>query len=119
MRTTCRFLQNQALAQDAQAFRLAVRLYRGADGDVAEVFGVLIGRVVRAQPTFFLQQVKALGFHCSVLEWPIQSPGLEYVDRPEASEHEIEQRIAGLRAVRRSSLASVKKQCLNVLGAGG
>lgn len=111
-------LQNQVLGRDAAAFRLAVRLYAQSDGAVAESFGVLIGRVVRAQPEFFLRQVNESGRPCSDLAWPLRSTGLEYVDRPEASRHESTERAAALRSVKMRSLVRVKKQCLKVLGGG-
>jgi formate-dependent phosphoribosylglycinamide formyltransferase (GAR transformylase) len=77
-------LQNQVLAQDREAFRLAVRLYQAADGGDAEDLGVLLGRTARSQPKFFLREVAALDIRCLDLSSALTSPGLEYVDRTKA-----------------------------------
>ncbi len=105
-------LQNQVLAQDSQAFRLAYRLYQSSDGGLAEDLGALLARTIRAQPQFFLQQVQLLNVPCSKLKWVLNVPGLEYTDRPKAKHYEIEMRKEALRNVTASELAEVRDQCL-------
>ena len=105
-------LQNQVLAQDSQAFRLAYRLYQNADGALAEDLGVLLARTIRAHPKFFLHQVKSLNIPCSKVSWVLNVPGLEYVDRENAQHYEIEMRKKALRGVNAKELVVVRDQCL-------
>jgi hypothetical protein len=102
------------LARDREAFRLAVRLYRAADGGNAEDLGIILGRAARSQPEFFLREVAALNIPCSNLSWPLNSPGLEYVDRMEAQAYEIKQRKEALLSVRVFRLRRARADCLRV-----
>lgn len=108
-------LQNQLFAQDAEAFQLAVRLYRSSDGANAEELGALVGHSVRAHPDFFLRQVARLHIPCSQLSWPLHATGLEYVDRPEASTYESAMRRKALLSVRSKELRRVRDECLRTL----
>jgi|GEM_PF-2007473 len=105
-------LQNQVLARDREAFRLAVRLYRAADGGDAEDLGALLGRTARSQPEFFLRELAAAHIRCSDLSWALNATGLEYVDRPEAKAYEIAQRKNAIRSVRAKKLQHVRTECL-------
>src|SRR5450759_5850586 len=53
-------LQNQVLAQDSQAFRLAYRLYQSANVAESEDLGALLARTIRVHPQFFLRQIMSL-----------------------------------------------------------
>lgn len=105
-------LQNQVMAQDSQAFRLAYRLYQTSDGGLAEDLGALLARTIRAQPQFFLQQIQLLNVPCSKLKWVLNMPGLEYTDRADAQHYEIEMRKKALRSVTTSELVDVRDHCL-------
>jgi hypothetical protein len=106
-------LQNQVLAEDPEAFRLAVRLYRNTDtGGLAEDLGILLGRAIRPHPTFFLREVAALKMPCSQLSWPLNAPGDEYADRPMAQTYEIAMRRKALGGVTSKDLRYVRDDCL-------
>ena len=105
-------LQDQVLAKDPQAFRLAFRLYKSADGALAEELGVILGNTIRAHPSFFLEQVAKLHVPCSELHWPINAAGYEYVDRPRASNYEIRMRAVALKNVKQAELRKVQAECL-------
>lgn len=105
-------LEAQIRAADAQAFRLAYRLYTKADGGLAEELGVMLGRVVRVHPAFFLAQVSALKVQCEKFKWPLNASGLEYVDRIEAQVYEINQRREALKSVTDENLISIRDQCI-------
>lgn len=105
-------LQNQVLAQDVQAFRLAYRLYQSSDGGLAEDLGALLARTIRAHPQFFLRQVVSLNIPCSKLAWVLNTPGLEYTDREDAQHYEIAMRKKALRSVVTEELSEVRNQCL-------
>src|SRR5258708_4737521 len=107
-----KILENQVFAQDAESFRLVVRLLLLANGSEAEDLGVLLGHSVRTHPDFFLRQVAALNIPCRQLSWPLAAPGLEYVDRPAASAYEITMRRKALLSVRSKSLRRVRDDCL-------
>ena len=107
-----RILQNQVLAQDSQAFRLAYRLYQSADVAESEELGALLARTIRVHPQFFLRQIMSLNIPCSKVAWILNVPGLEYVDRPNAQHYEIEMRKKALRGVESSGLSEVRDQCL-------
>lgn len=105
-------LRLQVLAADAQAFRLGYRLYKQADGGLAEDLGVILAGTIRSHPEFVLRQVAALKESCSSFEWVLNTPGLEYVDRPRAVAYELQMRQNALKSVRTSSLIGVRNQCL-------
>src|SRR5262245_13380705 len=71
-------LQDQVLAQDIQAFRLAYRLYVSSDGGLSEDLGALLAKTIRAHPQFFLRQVASMNISCAKLTWVLNNPGLEY-----------------------------------------
>ena len=108
-------LQNQVLAQDAQAFRLAYRLYQSADGGLAEDLGALLARTIRVNPLFFLRQVATLNVPCSKIAWVLNTPGLEYTDLPSASHYEIQMRRKALNGVKVKELSVLRDQCLKAL----
>ncbi len=105
-------LQNQVLAQDGQAFRLAYRLYQSADGGLAEDLGALLARSIRVHPQFFLKQVVLLNIPCSKISWVLNVPGPEYTDRPRARLYEIEMRKKALRGVKTKELSGIRDQCI-------
>ena len=105
-------LQNQILAQDHEAFRLALRLYHAADGGNGEVLGEMLARTIRGHPGFFLAEVAFTAEPCSEFSWILNTPGLEYVDRFEAQAYEISMRKAALRSVRTKVLRRVREECL-------
>jgi len=109
-------LQNQVLAQDGDAFRLAYRLFTSSDGGLAEDLGALLGRAIRVQPQFFLQQIQLLNVSCSDFVWVLNMPGLEYSDRADAQRYEIEMRKEALRSVMTAELVTVRDQCLGQFG---
>ncbi len=105
-------LETQIAAQDSEAFRLGYRLYQSADGGLAEDLGVILSKSIRSHPTFFLQQVNALGGDCSRFRWVLNTPGLEYVDRELARAYEIKMRQVSLHSVKSKSLNKVRDRCL-------
>lgn len=105
-------LQNQVLAQDSQAFILAYRLYKSSDGGLVEDLGALLARSIRVHPQFFLQQVSLLNIPCSKLSWVLNTPGLEYTDRPNAKHYEMSMRKKALRGVQTRELADIRDQCI-------
>jgi hypothetical protein len=105
-------LQNQVLAQDSQAFRLAYRLYQSPDAAESEELGALLARTIRVHPQFFLRQIMSLNIPCSKVAWILNTPGLEYVDRPNARHYEIEMRKKALSSIEASGLSEVRDQCL-------
>jgi len=111
-------LQDQVLAQDKEAFRLALRLYHAQPpGGTAEDLGVLLARTIRPHPSFFLQQLAATGTPCSAMSWVLRAPGLEYVDRPAARRYEIAMRVKALQSVKEKRLRRHRDDCVRVLTA--
>jgi hypothetical protein len=108
-------LQTQIGAQDSDAFRLGYRLYKSADGGLAEELGVILSKAIRSHPTFFLQQVSALGADCSGFRWVVNTPGLEYADRELAAAYEIRMRQVSLRSVKSKNLQRVRDRCLALI----
>jgi len=105
-------LQNQVLAQDSEAFQLAYRLYKSSDGGLAEDLGALLARTIRAHPQFFLQQIALLKVPCTKLAWVLNTPGLEYTDRPNAKNYEMNMRKKALRGVQTRELADIRDLCI-------
>ena len=108
-------LNIQVLAADPQAFRLAFRLYEKSDGGLAEELGAILAGVIRANPEFFLRQVKVLDRRCSDFQWIVNTAGLVYVDRPKARAYEIEKRKFALQSIADSSLFRLRDECASQL----
>jgi hypothetical protein len=110
-------LADQVLAEDPEAFQLAVRLYVQSDAGLAEDLGLLLGRCIRAHPNFFLRQVARSGHTCSDLSLVLNAPGLEYSDKPDAMKYELQGRRAALRTVKNKELRRTRDACLAALTA--
>ena len=108
-------LQTQVAAADSESFRLAFRLYQSADGGLAEELGTILAGAIRSHPRFFLQQVVVLDRTCQPFKWALNSPGLEYADRPDAAAYELSARLASLNSVEDRELASVRANCVRLL----
>ena len=110
-------LRLQIQAGDAKAFQLGYRLYAKSDAHLAEELGGMLAKSIRVNPRFFLEQVSALKLQCSALHWVLNTPGLEYVDRPAAQAYEIQMRIKALKGVTDKALSNLRDQCLDEIDA--
>jgi len=108
-------LRLQVVAADPAAFGLAYRLDETSDGALAEELSAILADAIRPNPAFFLAQVKALDQPCA--KFNVDVAGLEYVDRPDAQQYELEMRRQALASVASPSLAGVRDECLARLGA--
>lgn len=110
-----RVLETQVQAADRQAGRLAFRLLRKADGHIAELLCVMLGRLIRSEPALFLAEAGAANLEPSLLGQVVAAVGPEYVDRPRARRYEIECRIAALESVRDARVKEQREACVKVL----
>ncbi len=108
-------LQNQVLAGDVEAFRLAYRLLQKADGGLAEDLTMILSHTIRVRPAFFLRELSMLQPNARSLESILLMPGLEYVDRSEAQRYEIDMRIKAIESVSDETLKSYRDKCLQIL----
>jgi len=108
-------LRNQVLGGDREAFRLAYRLRQNADGGLLEELTMVLSRVIRTRPDFFLEEMSTLRPDRTALEVILLMPGLEYVDRLEARRYEILMRRKALAAVSHKSLRAFRDTCLEIM----
>ena len=108
-------LQTQVLAGDANAFQLAFRLYEKADGGLAEELGVILSKTIRTNPSFFLRQIALIDPSCKRFQWILNTPGLEYVDRPKAAKYEVEMRKKALSSVTGKAPVLLARRCRNLI----
>jgi len=108
-------LRIQVLAGDVEAFRLTYRLLVQADGGLLEELANILGRSIRSEPALFLREVASLRPDEKILEFILSSPGLEYVDRPEAQRYEIEMRRRALAGIKNAELTNIREHCLALM----
>jgi hypothetical protein len=108
-------LRNQVLGGDHESFRLAYRLILQSDGALAEELTMVLSHSIRPNPTFFLKHISKLKPNKIVLNKILLMPGLEYVDRFEARQYEIDMRRNALAGVTDVSLISYRDYCLEIM----
>lgn len=107
-------VERQVLSRDPNAVRLAFRLKTIADGAFAEDLDVLLGRLIRIDPTLFLQQLKEHG-RVNRLDGLVGNLGDPYVDRFDAQRLEIQKRIGALKSVSDPALKELADRCIQEL----
>jgi hypothetical protein len=123
-------LEVQMDAGDREAVRLAFRLYSEADGHYAETLDIMLGRLVRINPTLFLEEVQyqhnaprrrwgppglpPRGLD-GVVSGLLGNYGFPYVDRMRAHVYETERRIAALDSVTDPDLRQLRDSCVEIL----
>lgn len=110
-------LEVQVISCDREAVRLAFRLVPQMDGLLAEIIDFMLGRLIRINPTLFLQELKNHGEGVPSLGHHVSNFGEVYVDRWQAKEYEAEQRIQSLQTVVDSDLAEIRDECIAELRA--
>jgi hypothetical protein len=111
-------LQDQIIGGDSEAFRLAYRLREEAQGGLLEELTILLSRVIRARPEFFLKEMSGLQPTEEVLKGVLLMPGQEYVDRLTAQKYEIKMRTQSLAAVKTKKLIKFRNRCIKILEKG-
>jgi hypothetical protein len=107
-------LKRQVLSRDPNAVRLAFRLKTIADGAFAEDLDILLGRLIRIDPTLFVRQLKEYG-KVNRLDGLVGNLGDAYVDRFDAQRLEIKKRIRALESVSDPALKELADQCIKEL----
>jgi hypothetical protein len=111
-------LEEQVIACDQEAVRLAFRLLQESDGHYAETLCKMLGRLVRINPKLYLEECKrAKSFTPELFPGLLMFPEA-YIDRPMAHEYEREARIKALSKVKKLSLRSIRNEALAALQEG-
>jgi hypothetical protein len=108
-------LKIQVLAGDREAFRLTYRLILKSDGGPLGELIAILAHSIRPNPEFFLREMATLKPHPQGLKSILLMPGLEYVDRRNAQDYEIEMRRKALASVKNEDLRSIRDQCLKLM----
>ena len=108
-------LQRQVLSRDPTAVDLAFRLKNVADGAFAEDLDVMLGQLIRIDPSLFLRSLKSAPHQLRTLSGLVGNFGDPYVDKPEAQAFEAEKRIRALQTVADPHLAGVREKCVEAL----
>ena len=101
-------LEAEVSAQDRSAVRLAFRLH--APGHYEETICVMLGRLIRANPRLFLEELKAAG-----IQDIVGNLGFGFVDRDQAQRFEVDARINALKRVTDPSLKATRDRCIGML----
>ena len=105
-------LEIQVTSGDREAVRLAFRLFSSADGHFAETLDIMLGRLIRIDPTLFLRELEIRRKQVARLDSLLGNFGEAYVDRFPAQEYETEKRIAALMTVNDPALTAVRDECV-------
>jgi hypothetical protein len=111
-------LEEQVIACDQEAVRLAFRLLQESDGHYAGTLCRMLGRLVRINPKLYLVECKrAKSFTPELFPGLLNFPDA-YIDRPIAHEYEREARIKALSKVKNLSLRKIRNEALEALQEG-
>ena len=105
-------LERQVISRDPNSIKLAFRLKGIADGAFAEDLDVLLGQLIRIDPTLFLRQLKNANIQNGRLDALVGNYGDIYVDKVEAQRLETKERIRALETVSDSALKEIQDKCL-------
>lgn len=105
----------QVYAGDREALRLALRLKGQSDGGLAEDLTAIVGHVIRAHPQLFLEEIKFAKASIAQLEDIVLNAGLEYSDRPEAYQYELNMRLEAFSRVKKNELQLLRNACIDAL----
>ena len=109
-------LGRQVEARDPEAVRLAIDLYVVTDGATEEQLDIMLGKLIRIDPTLFLSELKQKEQRIGALGGlPTGNLGEEYVDRMRAQCLEMRLRVTSLERVHEPALRTVKTRCIEAL----
>jgi len=108
-------LRNQVLGRDTASFNLAVRLLKNTDGGLLEEVVALLASSIRPNPNLFLTEISNSEISDNLLKFVLKYPGLEYIDRMDARNYEIEMRRVAMLSVEEQSLQNIKEKCLKLI----
>ena len=109
-------LGRQVEARDPEAVRLAFDLYVVTDGATEEQLDIMLGKLIRIDPTLFLSELKQKEQRIGALGGlPTGNLGEEYVDRMRAQCLEMRLRVTSLERVHEPALRTVKTRCIEAL----
>ncbi len=97
------------------AVKVAFRLYSVSDGHFGEELAIMLGTLIRRNPTLFLQEFKIHRDIVTRVDALVGNLGPQFVDQLDAQRKEIHRRITALRSVQDSSLAGVQAECIEQL----
>jgi len=112
-----RILERQVISGDAEAVRLAFRLFSIADGAYSEDLDILLGKLIRINPRLFLKELlgnKERAGRFS-LDGLLGNEGEEYVDLIMAQCLENRLRRAALQSVSDYPLRQIRDECTREL----
>ncbi len=109
-------LKNQILGGDSASFNLALRLLAKSNGGGLheELVGV-VASAIRPKTNMFLKGVSNSDISNGTIEFILNFAGLEYVDRINARNFEIEMRQVAISLVKDKNLQAAKERCLELI----
>ncbi|WP_124950084.1 hypothetical protein [Sulfuriferula thiophila] len=105
----------QVYAGDRESLRLAIRLKGQSDGGLAEDLTAIVGHVIRIHPQLFLEEIKFAKISITGLEDIVLNAGLEYADRPEANQYELNMRLEALSRVNEKELQVLRNTSIDAI----
>ncbi len=108
-------LERQVISGERQAVRLAYNLISIADGAFAEDLDIMLGQLIRINPTLFLEGLNEYQGLVERFDALAGNKGDVYVDRLKAQCYEMKLRIDSLSKVKEPHLKYVKNKCIEAL----
>jgi hypothetical protein len=105
-------LQRQVISRDPYAVKLAFSLKTIADGGLAEELDVVLGQLIRIDPTLFLRQLSQSRSGIIRLDSLVGNLGEIYVDNSKAQMLEVSRRIEALQQVSDPQLVTTRDKCI-------
>ena len=108
-------LERQVISGERQAVRLAYNLISIADGAFAEDLNIMLGQLIRINPTLFLEGLYEYQGLVERFDALAGNKGDVYVDRLKAQCYEMQLRIDSLSKVEAPHLKYVNNKCIEAL----
>ena len=108
-------LEHQVISRDEESVRLAFRLFSISDGDGAEQLDILLGKLIRVDPTLFLKELVANQRLTTRVDGLLGNEGEEYVDNFKAQCKENRRRRKALQSVKDRQLRRKRDECTREL----
>jgi hypothetical protein len=105
-------LERQAISRDPYAVKLAFSLKTIADGAFVEDLDVMLGQLIRIDPSLFLRQLSQSQTANTRLNGVVGKLGEIYVDNSKAQLLDISKRIEALQQVSDPQLVTIRDNCV-------
>jgi len=108
-------LEEMIVSENRDAIRIGFKLFTIADGHFAESLDWTLGKLINKNPKLFLQELKKHRQFLYDIGDLVGNYGHDFVDKPELTLAETENRIMSLKKIDDSELINTRDECLKKL----